>query len=225
MQSGSFPFSNSTFSELGSIANESEILLICNPNNPTGTSIDENQIRELAKDHRGPIVIDEAYIEYSPNRSILPLIKLHSNIIVLRTFSKAWGRPDLRLGAIIGSSCLIKKMSLIQPPFQISQYAISQLSKMLNNSKKVFEAIRKVKRERTFVQDALSAFDQITFWNSDSNFICCKSREPSKVIDALNAQNIKVANFTYNTETFFRVTIKNRTTNKLFLDTIKPSCI
>ena len=209
------PFVDSNLSALGNISNKSDVLLLCNPNNPTGTSISEDDIYQITSAHRGPIIIDEAYIDFSNNKSSLNFLYRNENVIILRTFSKAWGRPDLRLGSVISSKKWIDRLVKMQPPFQVSKYAILEFEEMLENQDAIRCKIDKVVKERDKLVLMLSDLSQLKIYKSDANFIYCKCKNYAELKDHLINSKIQVKCFDKMYPETMRITVSNNENNNL----------
>ncbi|NOI60593.1 aminotransferase class I/II-fold pyridoxal phosphate-dependent enzyme, partial [Vibrio coralliilyticus] len=184
-------------------------------NNPTGTSISEDDIYQIASTHRGPIIIDEAYIDFSNKKSSLKFLCKNDNIIILRTFSKAWGRPDLRLGSIISSQKWIDRLVKMQPPFQVSKYAILEFEKMLENQDSIKDNIDKVIKERDKLLLMLSDLSQLKIYKSDANFIYCKCKSYADLKDHLINNKIQVKCFDRMYPETMRITVSSNENNTL----------
>src|SRR5438309_6568924 len=118
-----------------------KLAFICSPNNPTGNSIDREEILNLVKTFHGIIVVDEAYIHFSENPSFLSEIKNFSNLVVLQTFSKAWGLAGLRVGVAFANKELIAYLNKIKPPYNVSRAAQELLLSALIDNSKLNESI------------------------------------------------------------------------------------
>ena len=113
-----------------------KIIFLCSPNNPTGNSIDQDDIIEIAKKFQGLVVLDEAYIDFSSKPSLIQELHNYSNLIILQTFSKAWGLASLRLGIAFASEEIINILNMIKPPYNINgatqDLALAALSNLTN---------------------------------------------------------------------------------------------
>src|SRR3954466_5817464 len=99
---------------------DTKIIFLCSPNNPTGNSLDREDIEMVLNNFDGIVVIDEAYINYSRHRSFLSGLNDYPNLVVMQTFSKAWGLAALRLGMNVASVEIIEVLNKIKPPYNIS---------------------------------------------------------------------------------------------------------
>jgi histidinol-phosphate aminotransferase len=172
-----------------------KILFLCSPNNPTGQSFPRTQLIELAKIFEGVLVVDEAYIDFSSEDSMLTILNNYPNLAISQTFSKAYGMAGIRLGMLFGSTELINWINKIKPPYNINQltqeFALNKLSE-LSNVRSEMEIIRS---ERDKLLNELPTLEQIeTVYPSDSNFILIKVKDATKMYSYLTDQGIVVRN-------------------------------
>jgi histidinol-phosphate aminotransferase len=123
---------------LKTITSATKLVFICTPNNPTGTSISIDQIKTIATNFNGIVVVDEAYIDFSEKQSAIELIDEFSNIIVLQTFSKAWGLAALRVGVAYGNPSIIEILNKVSPPFNINS----------NSQELILNSLEKIRNKR-----------------------------------------------------------------------------
>lgn len=159
---------------LGMINKSVKLIVICNPNNPTGTSVSIDNIEEIAK--KAPvaiILVDEAYFEFSKITAV-PLIKKYPNIIVTRTLSKAFGLPSLRVGYIIASSRYINELVKVRSPFDVNMVAFAASLAAFDNLKYVKRYTNEVMNQaKPIVKEFFTKYS-ITFYPSAGNFLLYK---------------------------------------------------
>ena len=108
--------------EIESAINEfTRIIFLCSPNNPTGNSLNIEDMEMIINNFEGLVVVDEAYINFSRQQSLLPSLNDYPNLVVMQTFSKAWGLAALRLGMVMASTELVDVLNKIKPPYNINQ--------------------------------------------------------------------------------------------------------
>src|SRR5690554_4798514 len=105
---------------LATIDANTKMIFICNPNNPTGNLLDQSDITRLVENFKGIVIVDEAYIDFSPAESWISNLSKYSNVVVLQTLSKAWGMAGIRLGMAFGSKELVQILTAIKPPYNVS---------------------------------------------------------------------------------------------------------
>lgn len=150
---------------------KTRILFICSPNNPTANRFEKDDLIYLVDRFHGIVVVDEAYVEFSGD-SIAPLVKEFDNLIVLRTFSKAFGLAGLRLGYCLANPEISKTLSAsISLPYPVNTLALKVGAKILENVKTMQEAIEKLKVERSRLIEDLRNIRGVYAFNSETNFI------------------------------------------------------
>ncbi|MCB1024117.1 MAG: histidinol-phosphate transaminase [Acidobacteria bacterium] len=172
-----------------------KLLFICSPNNPTGNSLDQNKIIEIAGAFSGIIVIDEAYIDFSRQRSFVSEIKKLENLVVLKTFSKAWGLAGLRVGMAFANSKIIGLFNKVKPPYNVSEIAQNAVIEALENREMVNRTILKIISEREKLIGALSEFEFVTkIYPTDANFVLVKTDNADLIYEHLVGKKIIVRN-------------------------------
>lgn len=152
-----------------------KILFLCSPNNPTGQSFPKAQLIELVEKFQGIVVIDEAYIDFSLEDSMLTVLNDYPNLTVSQTFSKAYGMAGIRLGMLFGSIELISWINKIKPPYNINQLTQEFAFKKLVDLTIVKSEIELIVSERKKLMNAFSHLSLIQkVYPSDSNFILIK---------------------------------------------------
>ncbi len=172
-----------------------KLIFICSPNNPTGNSFHREQILRLAENFNGIVVVDEAYVHFSREKSLIEKINERPNLVVLQTFSKAWGLAGLRVGLAFANAEIIKLFNKVKPPYNISEIAQTAILDALENRQKVEDNIAEIISEREKLIESLSAVKIITkIFPTDANFVLVKTAEPEKIYRFLLAENIVVRN-------------------------------
>lgn len=152
-----------------------KMLILCSPNNPTGNLL--HGITELLKKFNGWVVVDEAYIDFCPENSLLPKIHEYPNLVVIQTLSKAWGLASARIGMAFAGSQTISMLSAIKPPYNIGEPSLKVAMKILQNTKKnYFEPLVKLNNEKKRLFEFLKKFPLTSkAFHSDANFILIQS--------------------------------------------------
>lgn len=150
-----------------------KLLFLCSPNNPTGNSLPIEQMRWLLECFGGVVVVDEAYIDFASQPSMLSLLDEYKNLIVLQTLSKAYGLAALRLGLAFADEKIMALFANVKYPYNINLAGMEQAAKLLQRNVK--EEIELVKSERKRVADSLSAMPCVRrVYPSDANFLLVK---------------------------------------------------
>jgi histidinol-phosphate aminotransferase len=170
-----------------------KIIFVCSPNNPTGNSINRNDIEVLLNNFDGLVVIDEAYINYSKQKSFIPELTEYPNLVIMQTFSKAWGLAGLRLGMAFAGLPIINYLNKVKYPYNINlstqQLALEALQgiSIVNNWVKVTVEQREWLSEKI----ATLPFTEIVY-PSDANFILVKMKGAAAIYNYLAAKGIIV---------------------------------
>ena len=178
-----------------SAANEnSKILWLCSPNNPTANCFPKTDIVRLIEEFDGIVVVDEAYIDFAPENSFLPEIDNYSNLVVLQTFSKAWGMAGIRLGMAFSNESIIKVLSKIKYPYNVNiltqQKAIELLDK---NIEKVNEWVNLLLSERELLGKEIENLSFVKhIYPSDANFLLVKVDDAKKTYKFLADKQVIV---------------------------------
>jgi histidinol-phosphate aminotransferase len=176
-------------------ANENtKILFLCSPNNPTGNSFSDEAILKILKEFNGIVVLDEAYIDFSENDSYLSDLKIYPNLVIIQTLSKAYALAGLRIGILYASPEIIDILNKIKPPYNVNTASQEQAEKKLLQS--TLEAqVKKIKIER---EKLIQSLDKVKYiekiYPSDANFILIKVDDATKRYSQLIGRGIVVRN-------------------------------
>lgn len=173
----------------------SKILFICSPNNPTGQSFAKKDMEFLIQNFKGIVVIDEAYIDFSEEKSAIELIEKYDNLVITQTFSKAFGLAGARLGMLFSNKKIISWLNKIKPPYNINILTQDLVSKVLENYAKIQEEIEIIKQERQKMISELQQIEAIeTVFPSDSNFVLIRIKNADEIYSKLIQKGIVVRN-------------------------------
>jgi histidinol-phosphate aminotransferase len=177
------------------IDEHTKIIFLCSPNNPTGNNLDRDDIEMVLNNFEGIVVIDEAYINYSRFRSFAADLAEYPNLIVMQTFSKAWGLAALRLGMIFASKEIIVLLNKIKPPYNINGATQELALKALDNLDDVNAMIKETVKEREALVKALAQLSIVqNVYPSDANFVLAKIADASGIYQSLKDNGIIVRN-------------------------------
>jgi histidinol-phosphate aminotransferase len=172
-----------------------KLLFICSPNNPTGNAFARADISNLAKNFGGIVVVDEAYIHFSRGDSMTRDIENLPNLVVLQTFSKAWGLAGLRVGTAFANEEIIALFNKVKSPYNVSQIAQEAVLKALENRAAVEETISAIIAERERLVDGLREFSFVRkIYPTDANFVLVKTTDADSIYKFLLRQKIVVRN-------------------------------
>lgn len=172
-----------------------KVIWLCSPNNPTGNLIDQVDIVRIIEAFDGIVVVDEAYIDFADQPTMVGCLDRYPNLVVLHTFSKAWGMAGLRLGAAFASKEIIAILNLIKAPYNLSQATQQIALEAMANESRVKDMVKQIIQLRQELSDQLSALSLVEhIYPSDANFLLVRFREAQRVFDYLIAQKIIVRN-------------------------------
>lgn len=214
--------------DLTAIENEidknTKLLFICSPNNPTGNSFEREEILNLSENFNGIVVLDEAYIHFSHEKSLLSEINDFPNLVVLQTFSKAWGLAGLRIGLAFANEEIITLFNKVKPPYNISEIAQNAILKAFENAEKVERTIAEIIAERGKLIENLQDFPFVKkIYPTDANFVLVKTSDAENIYKFLLDEKIVVRNRN-NVELCegcLRITIGTPDENESLLKTLK----
>jgi len=216
---------------LEAITEQTKMIFICSPNNPTGNAMRRQSIEGILKHFNGLVVLDEAYSDFSPQRSFVDRLNEFPNLIVLQTFSKAWGMAAIRLGMAFASQEIVQVLNRIKPPYNISgltQQEALEGVKRLNRKETI---VKEILKERAWLGTKLKEMELVEkVYNSDANFILIKVPEARKVYEYLVGEGIIVRDRSQVALVLdcLRITVGTSEENKKLLKALKafePSAI
>ncbi len=158
------------------IDDNTKIIFICSPNNPTGNSINRTDIETILANFNGLVVIDEAYINYSRQKTFIQELTEYANLVVLHTLSKAWGLAGLRLGMAFASEEIIEVFNKVKPPYNVNEASQQLALEALQNVDQVNNWIKLTVSEREKLINDLNELEVVEkIYPSDANFILVKT--------------------------------------------------
>ncbi|HOJ37586.1 MAG TPA: histidinol-phosphate transaminase [Ignavibacteriales bacterium] len=205
---------------LSLVNSNTKIIFICNPNNPTANLIKTEDILSLSKKFNGIIFVDEAYIEFCEENSLIKYIKDYPNLIISRTFSKAWGMAGVRLGYAVANPEIIKYYFKIKAPYNISALTREAFYKALDNIELKNKFVKNIISERERIVKYLSQIKEIEkIYPSDANFILFKVKNALDLYNYLVGKGIiiRYRGNQVNIPDTLRVTVGKKIENNLFL--------
>jgi histidinol-phosphate aminotransferase len=208
---------------LSSISDRSKLIFICSPNNPTGNLMRRESIVEIAEEFKGIVVVDEAYIHFAAEPSMTWELENLPNLVVLQTFSKAWGMAGARVGLAFASDPIIALLNLIKPPYNISSLAQRAVVNAIEGSSEVDQWIAATTTERSKLAELLIRLDFVrNVFPSDANFLLVKVIDADATLRFLIDEKIVVRNRN-NVELCegcLRITVGTAEENRRLLDSL-----
>lgn len=201
-----------------------KLIFICSPNNPTGNSIIRTDIETILTNFKGLVVIDEAYINFAKQRSFIKELTEYPNLVILQTFSKAWGLAALRLGMAFAGRPTIDILNKVKPPYNINQATQDLALAALQNINQVNEWIKLTVEERDKLSTDLLTIPVVKkVYPSDANFILAEVTDATGIYELLVNQGIIVRDRSKVTlcEGCLRISIGTPAENQTLLTALK----
>ncbi len=180
---------------MNAIDTNTKLIFICSPNNPTGNNMRREDVEIILNNFSGIVIIDEAYINYSKQKTFIQELTEYPNLVVMQTLSKAWGLAALRLGLCYASMDIIDLFNKVKPPYNINDASQLLALEALQNADLVNEWITASVQQKEILIKELSAFNFVEkIYPSDANFFLMKVKDASKLYDYLSENEIVVRN-------------------------------
>lgn len=199
-------------------------IFLCSPNNPTGNDLPRAEIEKLLSSFQGLVVLDEAYNDFSEVPSFLADLEKYPNLIVLQTFSKAWGCAAIRLGMAFASPQIIAVFNKIKYPYNVNLLTQKQAIEMLHRYYEVERWVRTLKEERGYLEAAFAKLPcTVKMYPSNANFFLARVTDAVKIYNYLVGQGIIVRNRHSVTlcGNCLRVTVGTRIENNKLIEALK----
>lgn len=170
---------------------KTKLLFLCSPNNPTGNSFEVERMEKLVQNFKGIVVIDEAYIDFADQESCIKWIEKYPNLVILQTFSKAWGLAGIRLGMAFANKQIVDLLNKVKPPYNVNQLTQNIALQTLENQEKVQNNIKEILKERYWLGLAIEDLKFVKkVYSSDANFILANFENPRKAYNYLAAKGV-----------------------------------
>ncbi|MDB9961810.1 histidinol-phosphate transaminase, partial [Oceanihabitans sp.] len=166
--------------------NNIKLIFICSPNNPTGNLINKADIEFILNNFNGIVIIDEAYIDFAKNDSLINLISQYNNLVVSQTFSKAWGLAAARIGVAYSNEEIISLYNKVKPPYNVSELNQKAAIKALNNNSSYQDNLKIILKEKEQLKEVLKELGLVKkIYPSDANFLLIEVHNADKVYTTL----------------------------------------
>ncbi|WPR76827.1 histidinol-phosphate transaminase [Algoriphagus sp. NG3] len=209
---------------LSQVDEHTKIIFVCSPNNPSGNKVNRADILKLLSEFNGLVVVDEAYIDFSDEPSFTTCLSEYDNLVVMQTFSKAWGLASLRLGMAFASKKMIKILNRIKPPYNISGLTQQTVLNAIQKVDKVNAMIADILQEREYLRKEINELDFVEkIHPSHANFLLVKIAHASHVYDDLIEEKIIVRNRSkvQLCEECLRISVGTRAENDALIQALK----
>ena len=199
-----------------------DYVIVTSPNNPTGDLADERFILRLLDATDALVMVDEAYFEFS-RTTMRPYLAMHKNLLILRTFSKAFSLAGVRMGYILGNAEVIREFLKVRQPYSVDAVSQAIAREVFSERQKFEHGIMAIISERDRLLEELGKAPGVTVYPSDSNYILFKLEGADKVWEALYARGILVRDFSHAPmlENCLRVSVGTEEENDEFLAALR----
>ncbi len=208
---------------LNQITSKTRMIFFCSPNNPTGNLMDAKRIKKILEEFNGIVVIDEAYVDYANTFSWIQELKKYPHLVVLQTFSKAWGLAGIRAGMTFAHPQIIAVMNKVKMPYNVNSITQERLLQAMDNQAFVESAIQQTIREKKIMIQELKQLKSVkTIYPSDANFLLVQIDQANVVYQQLIEKKIIVRNRSRveKCNDCLRITIGTPKENKTLLETL-----
>jgi histidinol-phosphate aminotransferase len=197
-----------------------KLIFICSPNNPTGNCLDN--IETVLQKFRGIVIVDEAYNDFSNKESIIPKIEHYPNLIVLQTFSKAWGLAAARIGMAYSGKEIISYFSKVKPPYNVSELNQKAALNALNNTTEFKKRKSIILDQKIWLEKQLPQIKSvIKMYPSNANFILVEVNQADKIYDELVQQKVITRNRNSVVKNCIRITVGSPEENQKLIGALK----
>ncbi|MNE47507.1 Histidinol-phosphate aminotransferase [compost metagenome] len=209
---------------IDAVDENTKIIFLCSPNNPTGNSFSDESVAYLLKNFNGLVVIDEAYIDFSEKESWINELDEYPNLIITQTLSKAYGLAGIRLGICYASAEIISVLNKIKPPYNVNELTQKRALDRLADQNKINSEIESIIAQR---EQLLKVLLNVKFvgkiYPSEANFVLIKVDDANQRYDELIAQGIVIRNRTTQPlcENCLRLTIGTESENKKLIEALQ----
>lgn len=199
-----------------------KLVFICSPNNPSGNLIARKSVLEILQKFKGIVVVDEAYEDFSKEQSWISEIDNFPQLVVMQTFSKAWGMAGLRVGMAFAQPEILELMNKVKPPYNISVLNQKEVYNSLQNIEEFRENLNEILEQRSFIENELLKFNFVKkIYPSDANFLLVKVENADQLYNYLVNEKIIIRNRNKVVENCVRITIGNSQENQKLLQSLK----
>lgn len=176
---------------LNNVSNQTKIIMICSPNNPTANIFDASAIQKILAEFEGIVVLDEAYVDFTDKQNGLNWLGDHNNLVVLRTFSKAWGMANIRLGMAFADQEIITVLNKIKYPYNVNGLTIRKAHEMIQKKSIKEQAVSTIIQERKKMKRALKKIGGVReVFPSEANFLLVRFEKALDLFNFLKDKHI-----------------------------------
>ena len=205
---------------LSSVNKNTKMIFLCSPNNPTSNLLSKNNVIRILKNFTGIVVIDEAYIDFCEKQSFISELKMYKNLVIMRTFSKAWGLAGIRCGYSVSDKFITNLLFKIKAPYNLNKLTANAILSALPRVRQKNNFVKKLNSEKIKLINELTNIKQIQkVYPSDANFILFKIKNATEIYNKLTLEGVIIRNRSnqLNLEHCLRVSVGTPSENKKFI--------
>ncbi len=209
---------------LEAISDHTKLIFLCSPNNPTGNLLEKAGIRKIAGRFKGLVVIDEAYVDFAEEPGWLPEREQYENMVILQTFSKAWGMAASRVGMAFAGSAIIGILNRIKYPYNVNGLSQEAVLNALDYSEKKTYLVNRILEEKKWLYDELSRLKSVeTIFHSDANFLLVRFKDARQIYREMLKKHILLRDRSNHplTRNCLRITVGSPEENKILINYLK----
>ena len=207
---------------LGTINKNTKLIFVCCPNNPTGNGVKWLDIKKILESFNGIVVVDEAYIDFASYDSLITQLPNHPNLLILQTFSKAWGLAGARVGIAYADAKIISLFNKVKPPYNVSELNQKAALKALDNYPEFEERKEVILNERTLIINKLKELSKVKkIYPTDANFLLIEVDNAGKIYNDLVEKKIITRNRNTLVKNCIRITIGSPEENQKLIEAFK----
>jgi histidinol-phosphate aminotransferase len=201
-----------------------KLIFLCSPNNPTGNALNQEEIIRIINNFNGLVILDEAYIDFCPDKTLLGNLAEYPNLVILQTLSKAWGLAAIRLGMAFASPEIISLLNKIKYPYNINLLTQQKAMEMLQSSDEKERWVKSILSQKAILVNQLSGLPLVLkIYPSDANFILVKTTDAKNIYNLLVNKQIIVRDRSKVALCggALRITVGTEEENKLLIDALQ----
>ena len=198
--------------------NNPKLIMLCNPNNPTGSVLTKEEVRKIVKSTDALIALDEAYMEFG-DESLIDEVMDYDNLLIVKTVSKAFSLAGIRMGYIVANEEIITSIEKVRAPYNLNSLSTYIATEALRQKERMFDYIKKIKGEREQIYKALVDLG-VKAYASGANFVFFKSdidNLQKKLVD----KDVLIRKFSGKLDGYYRVSVGTKEQNEKFLEAFK----
>ena len=200
------------------------LIILNSPNSPTGQMLSKSNVERIIRETEAIVLVDEAYIEFADEPSVLSMIQTYDRLIILRTFSKAFSLAGLRIGYLIAQPALCVELLKPKIPFTVNNFSSVIAIKVLQRKELISERIQYIKQQKKLLYQELNSIDGVKTFSSQTNFLIFQVRKNAKVLfENLLSENVLIRDVSSYPmlEQTLRVNAGTEAENKAFIAAVK----